>query len=167
MLLSLCFMPTQGQNKPPLEYQVKAAFLFNFTRFIQWPPTTFISEDAPFVIGIIGDDPFGPYIDELVSNEQVNGHTIIVKRYNTLQDATGCQLLFVTNANAALSKTALLQALHQGAVTVSDNDHFLRDGGMIRFFKADNRIKIEIKLAAVKTAHVDISAKLLQLAKVD
>lgn len=159
-------LPAQAQSKPPLEYQVKAAFLFNFTRFIHWPTAAYASPDAPFVIGILGNDPFGTYLDDLVNGELADGHRIIVHRYTDGSDMSGCQLLFIEMNDPAKLKATLSQAVHQDMLTVSDMDNFIRLGGMVRFFKDDTRIKIEIRLAAAKAAQLEISAKLLQVAKI-
>lgn len=158
--------PSRAQGKPPLEYQVKAAFLFNFTRFIHWPPSAYASADAHFVIGIIGNDPFGPYLDDLVNGEQVDGHRIVVRRYTDDGDLSNCQLLFIGMGDAGKLRSVLLAGAHPGMLTVGDANSFIPSGGMIRFFKDDNHIKIEIRLAAAKAAQLDISAKLLQVSKV-
>lgn len=171
MALTLCLVlkPPAGfaQGKPTLEYQVKAAFLFNFTRFIRWPATAYTSPAAPFVIGIAGTDPFGNYLDDLVNDEQLDGHRIQVKRYADGQDIDGCQLLFINLNDQAKEKALLAQISHQNILTVSDADDFIKAGGMLHFYKEENKVKMEIKLAAVKAAQLDISSKLLQLAKVE
>lgn len=156
----------QARNKPPLEYQIKAAFLFNFTRFIHWPATSYASPDAPFVIGIVGNDPFGTYLDDLINGEQAEGHPIIIRRYPDGGDLSGCQLLFTNISTPAKLKAILASTAHQNILTVGDADSFIRLGGMICFLKEDNRIKMIIKLTATKTAQLEISAKLLQVAKV-
>lgn len=158
--------PACAQNKPPLEYQLKAAFLFNFTRFIHWPASAYASSDAPFVIGIVGNDPFGNYLDDLVNGELADGHRIMVRRYPEGADLTDCQLLFISMGDVAKLKAILSTTAHQDILTVGDTDSFTSSGGMIRLFKEDNRIKIEIRLATVKMAQLEVSAKLLQVAKV-
>jgi hypothetical protein len=160
------FTPVKAQSKPPLEYQVKAAFLFNFTRFIHWPPTAYAGSDAPFVIGIIGNDPFGNYLDDLVSDERTDGHRIIIRRYAEGQDLSGCHLLFIGTNDAGKLQACLALTAHQNILTVSDADNFIKLGGILRFYKEDNKVKMEIRLAGAKAAQLDISAKLLQIAKV-
>jgi hypothetical protein len=156
----------RAQTRPALEYQVKAAFLFNFTRFIHWPPSAYSSPDAPFVIGIVGNDPFGSYIDDLVSGELAEGHKILVRRYTDGSDPKGCHLVFINCSTPAQTKTTILQTGGQNILTVGDQDDFISMGGILRFYKQDNKIKMEIELAAAKAAELDISAKLLQLARV-
>ncbi|MES2276141.1 MAG: YfiR family protein [Bacteroidota bacterium] len=161
------FTPAIAQGKPPLEYQVKAAFLFNFTRFVHWPASSFASADAPFVIGIAGNDPFGTYLDDMVADEKVDGHRIIVRRYADGQELSGCHLLFINNNDPAKLSACLSLVVHQNVLTVGDNDNFIKAGGILRFYKDENRIKMEIRLAAAKVAQLEISAKLLQVAKVN
>lgn len=155
-----------AQSKPSLEYQVKAAFLFNFTRFIRWPATAYAAPDAPFVIGIAGNDPFGTYLDDLVSGEQLDGHRITVRRYADGQEVSGCQLLFINMNEPVKEKALLAQIARQNILTVSDADDFIKAGGMLHFYEEENKVKMEIKLAAVKAAQLDISSKLLQVAKI-
>jgi len=159
-------LPARAQDKPSLEYEIKAAFLFNFTRFIHWPASAYTSPDAPFVIGIVGNDPFGSYLDDLVKGEKAEGHPIIIRRFPDGGDMSGCQLLFISAATPAKLKAALALAAEPGVLTVGDTGTFISSGGMVCFFKEDNRVKMEIKLAAAKAAQLEISAKLLQLAKV-
>lgn len=159
------FVPVKAQSKPLLEYQVKAAFLFNFTRFIHWPPTAYATGDAPFVIGIMGNDPFGTYLDDLVNEERVDGHRIVVRRYTDGQDLSDCQLLFISTNDAGKLQACLAATVHQNILTVGDADNFIKLGGILRFYKDDNKIKMEIRLAGAKAAQLDISAKLLQVAK--
>ncbi len=133
---------------------------------MHWPSATYTSNDAPFVIGIAGNDPFGPYIDDLVRDEQVDGHQIIVKRYADGQDISSCQMLFISQTDLNKLRMILSQASRQNTLTVSDADDFIKAGGMLHFYKDDNKIKIEIKLAPAKAAQLDISSKLLQVAKI-
>ena len=166
LAVSTTIAPVRAQDKPAVEYQVKAAFLFNFTRFVHWPASAYSSADAPFNIGIIGNDPFGKYLDDLVIGEQVEGHPIVVRRFADGEDVSRCHMLFINiNIPGKLKSICSLAAGHQ-ILTVSDADNFIISGGIIRFFKEDNRIKFEVKLAAAKASQLDISAKLLQVAKV-
>jgi len=168
LLATLCNTQTiLAQSKPPLEYQIKAAFLFNFTRFIHWPATAYTANDAPFVIGIIGNDPFGTYLDDIVKGEEVDGHRIIVRRYRDVADVMDCQLLFVSSADPVRLKEILLPIVKQNILTVGDAERFIDAGGIVRFFKEQNRIKMEVKLAAAKSAQLEISAKLLKVALVN
>ncbi|TZF86405.1 YfiR family protein (plasmid) [Pedobacter sp. BS3] len=157
---------TYAQVKPAPEYQVKAAFLYNFTRFIDWPPDAFDSPDEPFIIGIAGKNPFGTYLQEIVSGETVNGHPIIVQHYAARKDIDNCHLLFINLNEGAKIKEAISAMSQKNVLTVGNADNFLKWGGMIRFYTERNKIRFEINAAAVKAAQLEISSKLLNVAKV-
>ncbi len=80
------------------EYEVKAAFLYNFAQFIEWPPSTFPDEQAPLVIAILGNDPFGAYLDEVVRGEKVNSRPLVIERYQKVEDVKACQILFISQS---------------------------------------------------------------------
>lgn len=148
------------------EYNIKAVFLYNFTRFIDWPPNSFRSADAPFVIGILGDDPFHSAIDEAVAGEKAKGHSIIVQRYQNVQDIKNCHILFISNNEAGRLREILQALSNKNILTVSDIPEFATTGGIIRFMTKENKIKLQINLPASKDADLNISSKLLQLAEI-
>ncbi|MDB5141456.1 MAG: YfiR family protein [Mucilaginibacter sp.] len=159
--------PAYAQTSPSLEYRVKAAFLFNFTRFVHWPASAYTSPDDPFVIGIVGSDPFGSYLDELVSGESAGGHKIVIRRYPNGGDIRGCQLIFINLGDKAKLKLLLAQSTRQNVLTVSDENEFIRLGGIVHFYMEDDKVKMEVRPAAAKAAQLEISAKLLQVAKLE
>ncbi|HEU4903685.1 MAG TPA: YfiR family protein [Flavisolibacter sp.] len=162
LMLVLNALILQAQS-PTAVNQVKAVFLFNFTQFVTWPSFSFNGNHAPFVIGVLGTDPFGQYLDNVVEGEQVDGHPIIVKRYDEAKEAKECHILFINKSNPA---EALKEVNTQGILTVSDADNFARKGGMIRFSVENNRIRLQINARAAKEASLSISSKLLRLANV-
>ena len=83
------------------EHRVKAVFLFNFSKFVEWPPSAFAAADAPFVIGVFGRDPFGSDLDDVARGETVNGRPLLVRRVQTAQDAAACQILFIPQSERA------------------------------------------------------------------
>ena len=139
-MLYLIFIaqPLFSQSRPAPEYQLKAAFLYNFTHFIDWPADAFSSSEAPFVIGILGDDPFGPYIDEIVRGERHGSHPILVQRFAHVKDVRNCHILYINSNEANRLREALPAINRRRILTVSDASNFARWGGMIRFFKEDN-----------------------------
>jgi hypothetical protein len=159
----------QLQAQRQSEYNVKAVFLYNFTHFIEWPSSSFQSPDAPFVIGILGTDPFQSKIDDAVSGEKVDEHPIVVQRYQSLKDLKNCHILFISalsNKEPLKIKETLATLPNKNILTVSDLPDFATNGGMIRFITKQNKIKLEINLNASKEANLQISSKLLQLAKI-
>ena len=152
--------------QPSPEYQVKAVFLFNFTQFVEWPASAFSEGQAPLVIGVLGEDPFGSYLDETVQGEKVNGHPIVVRRFNSAEGARSCHILFINGAATEMQKQALADLKGRSVLTVSDATSFARQGGMVRFFTENNKIRIRINLEITKAANLTISSKLLRLAEI-
>jgi hypothetical protein len=153
----------QAQAPVPREYQVKAAFLYNFSQFIEWPPESFPDNESPFIIGILGNDPFGSYLDEVVSGEKTMGHPIVVKRYNDAEDISNCHILFI---NSSYSQSEAEQLRHENILTVSDKNNFTNVGGIIGFFTEAGKIRFNVNIAAARSARLNISSKLLRVAKV-
>lgn len=148
------------------EYNVKAAFLFNFAQFVTWPEEAFEDKNAPLVVGILGEDPFGGYLDQTVSSETVNGHPLEVRRYTDATQAADAHILFVNLPRQDKLDKALKDLKGHPVLTVGDTQSFARSGGMIRFYTENNRIRLRVNLDEVKAADLAISAKLLKLAVV-
>jgi hypothetical protein len=162
-LCLLAFAPwtTRAQSR---EYQIKAAFLFNFAQFVTWPPTTFADTNAPFCIGILGDDPFGSSLEETIQGEKVNGHPLTIQHYRSIQEITNCQILFISRSE---NKQDVLESLKgKKILTVGDSDDFLKNGGVIRFVTEEGKIHLRISLEAAKNADLTISSKMLRLAEI-
>ena len=148
------------------EYDLKAAFLYNFAQFVDWPPEAFAAADSPIVIGVLGEDPFGATLDELVSESPINGRRIVVRRYARVEEIDICHLLFVNVRNAARLKAAIGALNNRATLTVGDGDVFLDQGGMIQFVTRDNRINLRINLQAAMAAGLTLSSKLLRPAQI-
>jgi hypothetical protein len=154
-----------GNDAGAGEYQVKAAFLFNFTKFTDWPPKAFPSSNAPLVIGIVGEDPFGKTIDDVVSGEVVAGHPLVVKRLRADGDLRGCHVLFISRSEKERLPEVLRQLKGSPVLSVSEIDGFAAQGGMVNLLLANKTVKMEINQAAAEHAGLQISAKLLKLAR--
>lgn len=163
LLIGYSAMHLYAQAPVSREYQVKAAFLYNFTQFVEWPAESFDAANAPFVIGIVGNDPFGKYIDDIVAGEKTMGHPIVVKRYDDIADAEGCHILFLSRSYAKSDTTGLQR---ENMLTVSDANNFAAYGGIIGFFTESGKIRFQVNLLAAKSANLQISSKLLRVAKV-
>ena len=122
---------------PSKEYQVKAVFLFNFSQFTDWPDNALPAANSPFVIGVLGSDPFGPYLNETVSGEKKSGHTIVVKRFRDVKDVTDCSILFISSSERIKEVTDALG--NRSILTVGDANDFAASGGMIQFFTEGNK----------------------------
>lgn len=155
-----------GQTHPSREYQLKAVFLYNFTQFVEWPANSFSSELAPMVIGILGTDPFGSYLEETISGEKINGHPLLIQHYNSIEEVGECQILFINVAETKKREQLIARLKGRNILTVSDAPDFLQQGGMIRFFTKQGKIKLQVNLEATKTTNLVISSKLLRLVEI-
>jgi|SRR5580704_16298670 hypothetical protein len=150
-------IPAQGAN----EYEVKAAFLFNFTRFVDWPQS---SGSSPFCIGIAGADPFGGALEEAVKGRSAGGHAISVKHFKPGEESADCQIVFISGADAKKMRAALGRLQHAAVLTVGEGAGFCHGGGVIAFEVEDNKVRLDINPEAAQRAHLQISSKLLTLA---
>jgi hypothetical protein len=152
---------------PTREYLVKAAFLYNFTQFVTWPKNnTYSSADAPFVVAVLGDDPFDGALEEAMQDKTAEGRPIVVKHFASADELGPCQVLFVPQSQDP-ELPALFGRLGGSAVlTVGESDNFLPAGGGIRFMLEDERIRFEISPAATDAARLKVSAKLMKLARI-
>lgn len=164
LIFSTLFCYAQPNNNR--EYELKAVFLFNFTQFVEWPAIAFPENEMPFIIGILGKDPFNNYLNEAIIGEKVNGHPLIVEHYNSANDIKTCHILFINQPETDKTKQIIELLKGRNILTVSDNTNFLKQGGMIRFFTKNNKIQLQINPEAAKNANLIISSKLLRLAEI-
>lgn len=161
-------LPAFGQVA---EYSVKAAYLFNFTKFVEWPLSAFPDKDAPFLIGVLGEDPFGKTLDAAVKGKSIKGRSIHIKRFDgfdgtqTLQ-LRRCQILFIAYSEKGRLRE-ILEALKGGTVlTVSEIEKFPLLGGMILFDQEGERIVLAINRKAAQGCKLEVNSKLLRVARV-
>jgi hypothetical protein len=147
------------------EYQVKAVFLYNFTQFVGWPAAT--PARAPIVIGILGDDPFGSYLDDTVRGEKVGDRPLVVRRYRRLEDVDDCQILFISRSEAIRFDQIAARLKDRSILTVSDADQSGKRGGIVRFVTENDRVKLRINATSARIAGLTISSKLLRVAEID
>jgi hypothetical protein len=159
--------PGRAQAPPvPTEYQVKAIFLFNFSQFVDWPPAAFADDRSPLVIGVLGSDPFGTTLDEIVRGETVNGRPLAVRRYEAVEQIEACHILFIGRSQDRQLDAVLAALKERNVLTVGDFAGFARRGGIIRFVTVGNKIRLRVNLAAAQDAKLTISSKLLRPAQI-
>lgn len=151
-----------AQQKPS-EYQVEAAYLYNFGRFIEWP-TTAVAKGDSFTVCVLGEDPFGPTLDSTLAGESIGGKRAIAKRISTAQESAGCHILFLSAADSRQLNRIMGDVAKQGVLTVSDMPHFSQRGGMIQFVLEGTRIRFEVNLTATEHAGLALSSELLRVA---
>jgi uncharacterized protein DUF4154 len=150
--------------EPPSEYQVKAAFLYNFAKFVEWPAAAFADDRAPFTLCIVGEDLFGSALSEIAAHKNVKGRTLAVKHLKEEAGLRTCHILFVNSSEK--KKLARILGILRGShvLTVGEMDGFGQSGGMINFVLEENRVHFEINVEAADRAGLKISSKLLELA---
>jgi hypothetical protein len=153
---------TIAQQPKPQEYQVKAVYLYNFGKFVEWPATP--NGEEIFTICILGRDPFGAVLDTTLAGEAINNRKLAPKRISSLRDAAGCRILFVSSSESARMKEILGSVEKSGVLTVSDAPNFTASGGMIQFLMRDNKVRFEVNLAAAEKAGLSFSSQLLKVA---
>lgn len=148
------------------EYQVKAVFLFNFAQFVDWPESAFPQSDSPMIIGVLGDDPFGDVLDEIVRGEQVHGRPLRVQRFRRVEEITACHVLFISRSESAHLEQIFSHLRGRSILTVGDADNFVLHGGMIRFINEKNKIRMRINRDRAMSAGLTISSKLLRVSDI-
>lgn len=155
-----------GQSSQPTEYQVKAAFLVNFAKFIDWPPSSFASAQAPFSICILGTDPFGPAIDETLRGQMLDGRTVMVQRVRDAAGLRACQIGFISASEKTHLQSILDAVRGANVLLVGESAGFAAAGGAIQFQVQDQRIRFSINPESAERAGLHVSSKLLSLATI-
>jgi len=153
------------QSPRASEYQVKAVFLFNFAQFVEWPAVA-TPDSQPVIIGVLGEDPLGTFLDETVRGERLGLRPFEIRRYRELTDIRACNILFISRSESERVGEILAALGKRPILTVSDGDDFAKRGGMIQFVNDKNRIRLRINLEAAQAANVTISSKLLRVAEI-
>lgn len=153
------------RDQPFDEYQVKAAFLFNFAKFVEWPAGTFPTGNDPIAICILGEDPFGRSLDNAVAGKTVEGRSVFVRRIGGTKLLAGCQILFIAASESRHAMGILSAVKTRGLLVVGDSD-IEGDGIVIGLRVESGRIRIEINLDAAESEKIRISSRLLSLAHI-
>jgi hypothetical protein len=163
-MLFTCVPPGWAQQNSPSEYQLKAAFLFNFAKFIDWPSGSFATPQSPFLICILGADPFGDAIDQLLQGKTLAGRAVMIQRTGELSQVRHCQVVFVSVSEGRHLPEILGALRGSNMLLVGDSEGFAGAGGTIQFILEDNRVRFLINTDAAQQAGLTISSKLLALA---
>ncbi len=152
-----------GQS-PVSEYSVKAAYLFNFGKFVRFASAEGGESRATFDLCIIGEDPLGRSLDEITANEKLDGKPVRVTRFKSAAEARGCGIAYISAAEGSHVDSDLQALSGQQVLTVSDSNDFLRRGGMIQFVNVANHVRFAVNLDAARKAHISLSSELLRVA---
>jgi YfiR/HmsC-like len=170
--VSLCLSLAMGANAQSSdspessEYLIKAGFIYNFAQLVQWPASAFSQEDSPIVIGILGTDPFGAIIDRVIENKKLAGRTLVVKRLKRGAAVKDCNILFVSSSEAAHLDEVIQSTKGMPILTIGETPGFAVRGGIINLTLEGNRVRFEVNIEAAKQANLNISSRLLALARI-
>lgn len=155
-----------GQSPPVLEYQVKAAFLLNFARFVEWPPQAFPGGNSPLTLCVFNHDPFGTALDQVFRGKAVNAHDLVILRISDLQGLRSCQLVFVSSREDKRLPEVLNTLRGTSALVVGEAEGFAERGGGIEFFLDGTKLRFAVNVDALEESRLTVSSKLLALAKI-
>lgn len=147
------------------EFQIKAVFLYNFAQFVEWPPDALETPESPLIIGVLGLDPFGDFLEETVRGETVNGRRLVVERYRWVSEIDHCHVLFVSGSEGNRVDQIVSALQGRPILTVCDWEGLAQRGAIIRFVMQRNRVRLRINLDSAKAAGLTISSKLLRSAE--
>jgi hypothetical protein len=156
----------EALSQPVDEYQVKAAFLYNFAKFVEWPPQAFRNASAPLAICILGPNPFGRSLEEAVDGKVVEDRKLVVRQFADIRQVNGCHILFVSSPERKSLRAILGDLKESGVLTVGETEGFTAEGGVISLQLEGDRVRFEINLDAAGRQKLRISSKLLSLARI-
>jgi YfiR/HmsC-like len=174
MALSLAVVLVAVSVRPPKakadsngtsEYDVKAAFLFHFAQFVEWPAEAFLSAESPLTYCTVGEDVFRGALDESVKGKRIGSRPLRVLHLREREPINGCQVLFIGAGHKGRQMEELASANGRPVLTVGETADFAQEGGIIGFFLEEKKVRFEINMGAAEKARLKISAKLLALAK--
>jgi hypothetical protein len=163
---SSCFAPVRADPTAPTEYEVKAAFIYNFAKYTRWPEASASETRKPFVIGVIGRDPFGQALDDAMRGRSLEGRAVVVRRFSKVAEVADCDILFVSSSEKN-NLQSIFEVLHQAPVlTIGDMDRFAERGGMINLTTEETHVRFEINVEAAERAGLKPGSQLLRLARI-
>lgn len=168
LLLMISGRSLPAQTPAAVEaHELKATFLFNFTQFVAWPDEAFVSPQSTIIIGILGSDPAGDFLKDLIAGEKVQGRPLVVAYYKNVRDVKKPHILYIREKRKERLAWMMKRLAGRNILTVGDADAFLQQGGIIRFRTISNKITLEINPENARAANLKISAKLLRLAEIE
>ena len=159
------FLPPAQADSQFEEYQVKAAFLYNFAKFVQWPSETFHDSDSPIKICVLGKDPFGDALNRL-KNKNVGSRKLIIERLRRGDALDKCQILFISDSEKNSVPEILRGVKKLPVLTVGDMKGFVQSGGIINFISKENQVSFEINVDSAERSKLRVSSQLLQVANI-
>jgi uncharacterized protein DUF4154 len=160
-----CIPAARAEESVSVEYKIKAAYLLNFAKFVDWPTNRFPTPTTPIRVGVLGKDPFGSDLERTIGGRIIEGRKCEIVRTDDADAALSCHIVFISSSERKQA-ASLLEKLHRGNVlTVGESEQFIEQGGIIQFYLYDNTVRFEINKQQAEKAKLRISSKLLQVAK--
>jgi len=166
VIFSVSVLHLPAQSTGPTEYELKAAFLFNFAKFVEWPPGAFANPQSAFLVCVLGPDPFGSALDDALLRHSIQGHAVALLRMKRTVDIVGCQILFVPASERNRLPEIIAKLRGQYVLVIGETDEFASSGGVIQFALEQDRIRFLINTDAADRSGLKFSSKLLALAKI-
>ncbi len=166
VVLTLALSPSAKAQRGAELNRLKAAFVFQFTNFVEWPDDAFEDDSSPFLIGIVGNDAVRDILAANVREKLVGGRKLIVRSFSSSSDLSSCQMIFVDDSEARSTSDIVDRYMDTPILTISDSDSFTKVGGVIRLYREASKLRIEINIDAAERADLKISSKLLSLSRV-
>ena len=154
-------LATEAHEFP--EYKIKAVYIYNFAKFVAWPEQAWPDPKSPLVIGILGQDPFGPLLAETIKGKTVNGRSLVLRKFKSGAPVDGCHILFVSRSEKERLPAILASLRGKNVLVISELERFTRQGGMINFVIAEDRVRFELNLQAAQAAGLQVSSKLCEV----
>lgn len=148
------------------EYHIKAAYVYNLAKFVEWPPGAFRSVTDPIAVCVFGQSPIADALEEAVAGEKIDDRRLTVRRVSDVQGANNCHILFIAACSRKHLRSILANLKMAGTLTVGETDDFLEEGGALNFLLEGNKVRIEVNMNVVERQMLHISPKLLSLARV-
>lgn len=164
-LLACTLFDNSAEASTAKEYKVKAAFIYNFTKFIKWPEDTFTATDEPIVIGFINKNPFGNELEKTLGTRTMQEHPFVIRRVKDAEDAKGVHLLFVSFEDAGETIALLRTIENESILTIGETKGFAARGGIIEFVIDKDKVRFNLNVTAAKKAGLSVNARMQALAK--
>jgi hypothetical protein len=155
---------SRAQPVQPSEYQIKAAIIFNFAKFVEWPTAALPQANSPIIIGVLGENPFGDNLEKIMGNKTVEDHPLVIRQFQSAAEAVKSHVLFISTSEKEKLPTTLKTLAGNSVLTVSEMENFNEKGGMIGFVMEGTKIRFKINNETATKAGLKISSKLLSFA---
>jgi hypothetical protein len=159
-------LPFMSSSQPaaPTEYEIKAVWLLNFARFVEWPADAFSSPQAPLVVCVVGRDPFGSALEKTLAGKTIGGRPLAIRRLPADRDLAGCHVIFFSNSEKKKHRELIAKLRGTPVLTVGESDGFLNDEGLIQFVRREDTIRFAVNLESARSTRLKVSANLVKVA---